>query len=663
MQFLRSAIFRSALVILVAVVVVLFPVHVSGQGLIRVYTLYTRQEFSGSDCASGWLWSNPDNVSQVQCTGNEVWIVQSAGKQRGQGILYRNDLLPASGNVAIEVRFRYHQYAGYGSDAIAMHPGQYNGERTCFNGSFYQGDPQCPVPPPATKWGSHGAGNAAFRSVGLFGINWSESPPKDSQCNTPGGECIWLIARWEYDASQGRWEFYLYETNDLPDNPNQPYRDQAPTYTQTILQSERPVSVRIGHNIWFTGPFGNYGPGDWTTPVVDYIRVWTWSMATPTPTPPSAPDVQPRGVCVEPETTFAWSVTGPMPTPPPTPTCEPPFCSPLPTPTPGGPTPTPIPDIWYPWELWRDFPDYHEDALGVAYEPSLTLRLGRGYGYDLKVWASNAGGTRGPGVARVYVYPRVFNLWSSGGCSPTFVWGYEGLQKPGSGLYVYIRQGGQTIWQAGGKVAYLDTRTVQGLTPGQVYDFYVVAVSEDGCISPPISASFQVCSPTPTPTPTRTPTPTATPTRTPTPTATPTRTPTPTATPTRTPTPTGTPTPTPTETPTPVTGSVVLSARYPKLIYYGPHLGQPAQVLDVVVSGGSPPYPAVFWVAPPGQPYQAMPAYTAMSSAFSYGPLESGDLMFGVNEKGTWRAWVEVAGIASNEVSWETNWYPVHVTR
>jgi hypothetical protein len=52
-----------------------------------------------------------------------------------------------------------------------------------------------------------------------------------------------------------------------------------------------------------------------------------------------------------------------------------------------------------------------------------------------------------------------------------------------------------------------------------------------------------------------------------------------------------------------------------------------------------------------------------MSSAFSYGPLESGDLMFGVNEKGTWRAWVEVAGIASNEVSWETNWYPVHVTR
>jgi len=393
--------------------------------------------------------------------------------------------------------------------------------------------------------------------------------------------------------------------------------------------SVMPQSFYIGN------PFIQDWWGDWTTLSVDYVKIEVCQATpTPTPTPPSAPDVQPRGICVEPEVAFAWSVTGPMPTPPPTPTCEPPFCSPLPTPTPGGPTPTPIPDIWYPWELWRDFPDYHEDALGVAYEPSLTLRLGRGYGYDLKVWASNPGGTRGPGVARVYIYPRVFNLWSSGGCSPTFIWGYEGLQKPGSGLYVYVRQGGQTVWQAGlGKSATLDTGTIQGLIPGQWYDFFAVAVSEDGCVSPPVSASFQVCASTPTPTPT------ATPTRTPTPTATPTR------------------------TPTPVAGNVVLSARYPTLIYLGPYLGQPAQVLDVVVTGGSPPYSAVFWVAPPGQPYQALPAYTATSSSFSYGPLESGDWLFGVSKKGTWWARVEVNGVASNEVSWEVSWYPVHVVR
>ena len=409
-------------------------------------------------------------------------------------------------------------------------------------------------------------------------------------------------------------------------------------------------------SFYMGNPFIQSWWGDWTTLSVDYVKIDVCQATpTPTPTPPSAPDVQPGGVCVETETTFAWSVTGPMPTPPPTPTCEPPFCSSLPTPTPGGPTPTPIPDIWYPWELWRYFPDYHEDALGVAYEPHMSLRLGRGYNYDLKVWASNPGGTRGPGVARVYVYPRVFNLWSSGGCSPTFIWGYEGLQKPGSGIYVYIRQGGQTVWQAGlGKAYLLDTRTVQGLAPGQTYDLYVVAVSEDGCISPPISASFQVCSPTPTPTstPTRTPTstPTPTPTHTPTPTATPTRTPTPTSTPTRTPTPTW-------------SGAVILLARYPNLIYFSPRLGQPAQVLDVVVTGGSPPYLATFWIAPPGQPYQALPVYTAPSSSFSYGPLESGDWLFGTTEKGTWRAWVDVNGVMSNEVSWEVSWYPVHVVR
>ena len=65
-------------------------------------------------------------------------------------------------------------------------------------------------------------------------------------------------------------------------------------------------------------------------------------------------------------------------------------------------------------------------------------------------------------------------------------------------------------------------------------------------------------------------------------------TPTPTPAPTITPTPTPTPTPTqtPTPTPEPVT-EVRLTARHPRLVYYGPDLGLPAQTLDVVVVGGS----------------------------------------------------------------------------
>jgi hypothetical protein len=160
-----------------------------------------------------------------------------------------------------------------------------------------------------------------------------------------------------------------------------------------------------------------------------------------------------------------------------------------------------------------------------------------------------------------------------------------------------------------------------------------------------------------------TPTPWNTWTPTPPPTSTPTATPIPTDTPTSTPTatPTSTPTPTPTPTIEPVT-EVRLAARYPRLVYYGPELGLPAQTLDVVVVGGTPPYDAVVYVVPPSGIYTPVD-YTAGSNPWSYGPGESGNPYLGVEEAGTWLGRVVVDGTPSNIVSWEVHWYPAHVVR
>jgi hypothetical protein len=404
----------------------------------RVYQMAGQWEFNGSaggtGCTAGWSWHDGWGSSFRYCTGTSVQIWQSSGIRRGQGILWHNDAFPTSGNVAIEARIRYPLYAGYGTDAIKMLTGNVVGAdylRTCYDGTHgaWQGDSHCRYAPPEEHWGSHGTGGSNFRQVAMRDaggwIGWTQA----------GQATDWLIARWEYDAASGLWEQYVYRTDDLPDDPTQPYHDQAHTAYHTLSYTPRPVSVRIGHHIWFTGPPGWLGPGNWSRPEVDYIRVWTWQEGTPTPTP----------------------------------------------------------------------------------------------------------------------------------------------------------------------------------------------------------------------TPTRTPTPTATPTSTPTPT------------PTNTPTPTPTPTQTPTPTPQPVT-EVRLTARYPRLVYYGPELGLPAQTLDVVVVGGTPPYNAVVYVVPPSGVYTPLD-YTAGSSPWSYGPGESGNPYLGVEETGTWLGRVVVNGTPSNIVSWEVHWYPAHVVR
>lgn len=203
----RSVIFHSLLALLLLVAVFAVAYRSQGQSSTRVYSLHWQTDFSGANCAAGWEWSNPDGVSRVDCTGSTVRILQKGGQQCGQGILYRNDIFPATGNIAVEVRMRYEDYKGYGADTFDFYPTTYHGERYCHAGGSLYTDPSsryCPAAPPQSHWRSHGAGNGTNRSVYSFDYEWSESPPQDKGCPT-GSPCVWVIVRWEFDASQNRW--------------------------------------------------------------------------------------------------------------------------------------------------------------------------------------------------------------------------------------------------------------------------------------------------------------------------------------------------------------------------------------------------------------------------------------------------------------------------
>jgi uncharacterized repeat protein (TIGR01451 family) len=256
----------------------------------RIYTLWANHPFNGANCAAGWSWHDSWGDSLLQCAGNSVLIQQAGNNKRGNGILWRNNAFPTSGNIAVEARLHYAGYDGYGTDTIKLMAGPYNGERTCFDWTnwFHQNNPsfpaQCPAQPPGERFGSHGTGGSNFTSAamttdGSNWIGWEVSPA------TPR----WLIVRWEFTARTGVWEQYVYydpyaEVNP-PTNPAQPYRDTTPAATHTMAYNARPSSIRIGHHIYFTGPPGSAGPGNWSIPEVDYIRIWTWTDTPPTATP------------------------------------------------------------------------------------------------------------------------------------------------------------------------------------------------------------------------------------------------------------------------------------------------------------------------------------------------------------------------------------------
>lgn len=245
----------------------------------RYYELFATQEFNGGSCYDGWTVSNPvengEAVSNIVCTGSTLLIDRPYDTHRGQAVLWRNGLFP-TGNMAIEVRSRYPSYGGYGSDTIGIHDYAYNGERTCFDGDYNNGWAICSSPNSLhTMMGSHGYGNGDYHSA------WTSNGSDSRTYRDYDQVRQWLIKRWEYNAATGIWDLYVWLTADSPDDPSQPYDDQTPTYHETLTNGT-PVTARIGHYVWFNGPWWMWGAGAWTEPEIDYLRVWTWDdHATP----------------------------------------------------------------------------------------------------------------------------------------------------------------------------------------------------------------------------------------------------------------------------------------------------------------------------------------------------------------------------------------------
>ncbi|MCX6053627.1 MAG: hypothetical protein NTZ74_01695 [Chloroflexi bacterium] len=105
-----------------------------------------------------------------------------------------------------------------------------------------------------------------------------------------------------------------------------------------------------------------------------------------------------------------------------------------------------------------------------------------------------------------------------------------------------------------------------------------------------------------------------------------------------------------------------ISAKYARLLLFGPQLGLPAQVLSGSVSGGVPPYSVRVEVrSPSGGIYP----FSRDSTPWSVTPENSGDENFGTTEEGSWTAWATLQDSAGHFYEtggavWEVVWHPVH---
>jgi hypothetical protein len=126
--------------------------------------------------------------------------------------------------------------------------------------------------------------------------------------------------------------------------------------------------------------------------------------------------------------------------------------------------------------------------------------------------------------------------------------------------------------------------------------------------------------------------------------------------------PTSTPTPTPTPTPLPPP-NISLVTGYSALVYYAPVVGQPAQTIMGVITGGVAPFTVSVQVK---KPSGAIVVYSFNpGSTFTLDATQAGNPSFGTDEEGIWQAWallVDAAGqtTVSPVISWQVNWYPVH---
>ena len=110
---------------------------------------------------------------------------------------------------------------------------------------------------------------------------------------------------------------------------------------------------------------------------------------------------------------------------------------------------------------------------------------------------------------------------------------------------------------------------------------------------------------------------------------------------------------------------MTLDRLYPWLIYYGPDLGQPAQVLFGRVTGPAmpPPWGVVLDLRSPDGNRVFINVQTDAAGDFFVDSLVAMDMYFGCNAIGVWQAQAFSQGSSSAPVAWTTAWFPVHVVR
>jgi len=110
----------------------------------------------------------------------------------------------------------------------------------------------------------------------------------------------------------------------------------------------------------------------------------------------------------------------------------------------------------------------------------------------------------------------------------------------------------------------------------------------------------------------------------------------------------------------PLSGTI--SPTYAKLLLFAPNLGQPAQTLTGIATGGEPPYSLIVHVRAPSG---LKNTYSRTGSSWSLSPAAASNPNFGTTEEGVWSAWVDITDTAGRtyrtpSVTWEVSWHPVH---
>jgi hypothetical protein len=108
--------------------------------------------------------------------------------------------------------------------------------------------------------------------------------------------------------------------------------------------------------------------------------------------------------------------------------------------------------------------------------------------------------------------------------------------------------------------------------------------------------------------------------------------------------------------------SGTISVDYAQLLLFAPNLGQPAQTITGMVTGGIAPYSSTIHVR---LPFGLLLTFIRNGDNWTVSPENSGDINFGTTEQGTWTAWADLRDgfgqtYQTPSVTWEVAWHPVH---